>query len=46
MEPAQSFKFKQSDIFTPDEVSELYKIFKVIDEGNRGLLGQKDIERF
>ena len=46
MEPRPSFKFKESDVFTADEVSELYKLFKVIDERNDGQISQKEISKF
>jgi hypothetical protein len=46
MESGLSFKFKQSEIFTWDEISELYKVFKIIDSSNDGQITQKEIRIF
>lgn len=46
MEQKPIFKFKESEIFTTDEISELYKLFKIIDESNDGQITQKEVSRF
>ena len=46
MESRPNFKFKESDMFTQDEVAELYKLFKAIDESNDGQLTQKELSNF
>ena len=46
MESRLIFKFKDSGIFSPDEVSELYKLFKIIDEANEGIIRSSSIEKF
>ena len=46
MESTTVFEFRNSDIFTEDEISELYKIFKIIDQDNIGEFNQTNLSEF
>ena len=46
MESTTNFEFRDSEIFTEDEISELYKIFKIIDQDNIGKFSQTDLSDF
>lgn len=46
MESLPSFWFKTSEIFTPCEMAELYKLFKTIDDTNDGIISYKEIAIF
>lgn len=46
METIPTFDFKTSQIFSPCEMAELYKIYKTVDDNNNGMISYKEIEEF